>query len=217
VLGLAGAARPAATLDATPRQALNREAGLRRWGGMADAYARSLADFDQLHAGLVRELDQHAHDGERLALAALAHKVRGPAANLGFEQLADALSGLEQAAATSAPLDTLLGQVTAAHAAALAQCGSAAPQGESAAPPSGPADLARARAAAARLMKALRRGALDDEALAALAAALGGHAATAAPLAGLQAALADFDFDPALRQLEAVAGVLTDTTTEAAP
>jgi CheY-like chemotaxis protein len=215
VLGLAGQAQSAGTLDAAPRQVLNREAGLRRWGGMADAYERSLADFHQAHAGLARELEQLASGGERAQLAALAHKARGPAANLGFEQLADALAALEQGAATPAPLDASLAQLAAAHAAALAECGPRQAE-NTAAPPPGAADLGRASAAADSLMKALGRGSLDDAALAALVAALGGHAPSAAPLAVLQAALADFDFDLALAQLHTVAGVLTDTTMEAA-
>jgi PAS domain S-box-containing protein len=215
VLGLASQAQAAATAGAAPRQVLNREAGLRRWGGMADAYARSLADFHQAHAGLARELEQLANGGERALLAALAHKARGPAANLGFEQLADALSALEQAAATPAPLGALLGQAAAAHTEALAECGTGATE-NTAAPQSGAADLERARASAGTLMKALGRGSLDDAALAALVAALRGHAPSATPMAGLQAALADFDFDLALAQLRTVAGVLTDTTMEAA-
>jgi hypothetical protein len=75
-----------------------------------------------------------------------------------------------------------------------------------AAPPAD-ADLAQARRAAATLHAALARGALDDAALASLAAALGGHP-VAARVTQVQAALADFDFDLAQAQLEAALAAL---------
>jgi hypothetical protein len=57
------------------------------------------------------------------------------------------------------------------------------------------------------LSEALARGAFDDAALAGLAAALTGHP-EAARVTQVQAALADFDFDLAQQQLDAVLNVL---------
>ena len=57
------------------------------------------------------------------------------------------------------------------------------------------------------LRQALGRGALDDAALAGLAAALAGHP-VAARVTQVQAALADFDFDLAQQQLDAALAAL---------
>ena len=65
------------------------------------------------------------------------------------------------------------------------------------------------------LREALARGALDDAALAGLSAALAGHAA-AARVTQVQAALADFDFDLAQQQLDAVLAAL-DTLDDPTP
>jgi hypothetical protein len=68
-------------------------------------------------------------------------------------------------------------------------------------------DLPRALRAGKLLREALARGALDDAALAGLAAALSGHPA-AARVTQVQAALADFDFDLAQQQLDAALAAL---------
>nr|WP_288381878.1 hypothetical protein [uncultured Massilia sp.] len=57
------------------------------------------------------------------------------------------------------------------------------------------------------LLQALRRGALNDPAMASLAAALAGHP-VAPRVAQVQAAIGDFEFDSALEQLEAVMATL---------
>ncbi|MET0981592.1 MAG: hypothetical protein ABWY02_05795, partial [Telluria sp.] len=67
------------------------------------------------------------------------------------------------------------------------------------------------------LRDALERGALDDGALAELAAAIAGHPA-AARVTQVQTALADFEFDLAQLQLDAVLGAvcsLSDDDAEA--
>ncbi|MEO7579612.1 MAG: hypothetical protein ABIT83_18520, partial [Massilia sp.] len=73
------------------------------------------------------------------------------------------------------------------------------PQRASAQPP-GVLDAAGARAAGAALTEALARGALDDAALAALAASLGPQAAPR--LTALRNAIDDFDFSLAQDQLD---------------
>jgi hypothetical protein len=149
--------------------------------------------------------------------------VRGAAANVGLEQLADAMAHLEQQAGggghachPDAPLlHAALAQAASAVAAALA----AATAGQEAAPaddstvPDGALDPQRAQRAGNALLQALRRGALDDAALTSLATALAGHPA-AARVAQVQDALADFDFKLAQQQLEAVLAALGDNTVQ---
>jgi len=197
-------------LDASglTREVLNRRAGLHRWAEKEDVYLEALEHFGRQYAGLATTLKLHAAGGDHQELRMLAHKVRGVAANIGLERLADALSKLEQATDT-VPTDerasaAALDAATAALGDALAaiHSGSAQP---AAAPDTAAAavDLARARRAGGVLLQALRRGALDDAALAGLAAALAGHP-VAPRVAQIRGAIGDFEFDSALEQLEAV-------------
>jgi hypothetical protein len=64
-------------------------------------------------------------------------------------------------------------------------------------------DLERARRAGGVLLQALQRGALNDGAMASLAAALAAHPA-AARVVQVQTAIADFDFDLAITHLKTV-------------
>ncbi|MCA1247289.1 MHYT domain-containing protein [Massilia sp. MS-15] len=202
-----------AGIPAPAREVLNRRAGLHRWADKADVYAEALAHFGRQYDGLALTLRLHAAGGAHHELRMLAHKVRGVAANVGLEQLSDALSQLEQAT-NAVPTDeraaaAALEACTAALELALAAIrdGDAPP----AAAPAVPAahDLARARRAGGVLLQTLRRGALDDAALAGLAAALAGHPA-AARVAQVQRAIGDFEFDSALEQLEAVMATLDE-------
>jgi PAS domain S-box-containing protein len=218
VLGI-GAAQDDAGAQPERRQALNRGAGLHRWGDSEDAYGAALAQFGRQYEDLAQTLSADADAGQSRMLRMLAHKARGSAANLGLEQLAEALARLEQHAdhdeasvAPTAPLRNAIASVAAALDDALdairagaAVAGAAAVEGA--------LDLDRARGAARDLLRALRRGELDDAALTGLVAALAGHPA-APRVAQLQAALADFDFDVALEHLEAVIAVLDTTTAQ---
>ncbi|QOY94086.1 PAS domain S-box protein [Massilia sp. UMI-21] len=199
-----------AVLPAPPRAVLNRRAGLHRWADKADVYAEALDHFGRQYADLGATLQMHAAGGSHQALRMLAHKVRGVAANVGLEQLSDALSRLEQAT-NAVPTDErdaalALESSTSALAEALAAIHAGSPQ-PTVAPEAAPHDLARARRAGGVLLQALRRGALDDAALAGLAAALAGHP-VAPRVAQIQAAIGDFEFDSALEQLEAVMATL---------
>jgi PAS domain S-box-containing protein len=216
----AGETEPVAELHA-----LNLRAGLHRWGGNEDAYGEALAHFGHQNARLAHALAEHAEAGESRALRMLAHKVRGAAANVGLERLADALARLEQhaggepdeRAGFTEPLQSAMAAVAGALDEALdairaGQPGTTAPAGEA-----GSFDTERARRAGSVLLQALRRGALDDAALAGLAAALAGHPA-AGRVTQVQAALGDFDFDLAVIQLEAaLAAIDHHPAQEAAP
>jgi CheY-like chemotaxis protein len=216
VLGLgAGIAGPE-TGPLLDRQVLNRPGGLRRWGGNEDGYREALEHFHSQHALLPQFLRGFAEASDYPSLRMLAHKARGVAANVALELLADALAELEALAegdkgsglASLALLPEALAKVDAAHEAALlmirAERRPQAPTPASLAPAY---DLARARRAGRVLAEALGRGAFDDAALAGLAAALAGHP-VAVRVTQVQAALADFDFDLAQQQLDAVLAAL---------
>jgi len=223
VLGIGS--EQALTAPAIERQAWNRHGGVHRWGGKEDAYLEALAHFHTQHALLPQFLRGFADAADHPSLRMLAHKARGIAANLGLELLADALAELEQLAegdkgqqlATVSLLPQALARVSEAHEAVLALIKARRPAAAPMAPGAAGAavDLERARRAGAVLREALSRGALDDAALAGLAAALAGHAA-AARVPQVQAALADFDFDLAQQQLDAVLAAL-DTLDDSTP
>ncbi|HEX8784792.1 MAG TPA: MHYT domain-containing protein [Telluria sp.] len=217
VLGLGNGRQQDPDLPAQERQVLNRTAGLRRWSGKEDAYLEALAHFDSQHTGLALALAAQGASADYRALRMLAHRVRGVAANLGLERLADALGSLEGMVdgdlgklfpgaeagfqdalqALGALLEQSLAEVRAAlpgQQQAQVQPTRAAHQG---------ADLERAARAGKVLREALRHGALEDAALAGLAAAVTGHP-LATRVAQVHAALSDFDFDLALQQLDAV-------------
>jgi len=210
VLGIGSHA--AADAPAVGRQAWNRVGGVHRWGGKEDAYLEALAHFHAQHALLPQFLRGYADAADYPSLRMLAHRVRGVAANLGLELLSDALAELEtladghkgQQLASINLLPQALDGVDAAHAEVLALIHTSRPSAAKASDSGADTvDLSRARRAGGLLHDALARGALDDAALAGLAAALAGHP-VAARVTQVQAALADFDFDLAQQQLDAV-------------
>jgi HPt (histidine-containing phosphotransfer) domain-containing protein len=223
VLGL-GSAHQEPELPAQERLTLNRQAGLRRWSGKEDAYLEALAHFETQHAGVAQLLSAQAAQADYRAMRMLAHRVRGVAANLGLELLADALGKLEALVdgdsgklypGAEESLRDALAQLRALLDDALSEIRAAQPQPAAepaqAAHPS--ADLERARRAGKVLRDALRRGGLDDAAAAGLAAALTGHP-LATRAAQVHAAIADFDFELALQQLDAVLGAIDDMAQE---
>ncbi|WP_296942280.1 MHYT domain-containing protein [uncultured Massilia sp.] len=224
VLGLGPGQQDHDKMPSHERLDLNRHAGLRRWSGKEDAWREALAVFQVQHANLAQALGALATAADYRALRMLAHKVRGVAANLGLERLGDALGVLEglvdgdsgrlfpgAEATLHGGLDALAPLLERALAAVAAV--QPAPQAAPARTPRPQADLERARRAGGQLRVALRRGALDDAALAELAAALGSHA-LASRVAQVHAALSDFDFELALQQLDATLGAIDDMTQE---
>jgi len=221
VLGLSQGAVDAAAASNAPREVLNGRAGLHRWSHREDAYAEALEHFARQYANLGQTMYLHAAGGEHTQLRMLAHKVRGAAANIGLEQLSDALAVLEQNT-NAVPTDARQVANALVNATHALDAALAALQGVAATPaavlPGATVDLARARRAAGVLLEALRRGALNDGAMASLAAALAAHPA-ATRVAQVQSAISDFDFDLALEHLETVTGLLgseehDDTTDE---
>ncbi len=223
VLGIAQqcADGAAAGVPGMVREVLNRHAGLHRWGGKEDSYLEALDHFSRQYAELDKTLRLHAAGGAHQELRMLAHKVRGVAANVGLEQLSDALGLLEHATnalptdeqKAAAALEASAGAVVEALA-AIRHGGTGGGAATEDVRPDQPAaqasvDLARARRAGGVLLEALRRGALDDGALASLSSALAGHAC-APRVAQVRSAIGDFDFDLAVEQLDAVLAALKD-------
>ncbi|WUR13875.1 MHYT domain-containing protein [[Empedobacter] haloabium] len=223
VLGLEAVGAMVA-LNAAGPLVLNRAAALLRWGGNEAALQAALCRFADEHGGCDATLTALAGRGDHAAVQMLAHRVRGVAANVGFEQLAVLLAEIEQCA-TACVAGTASERARAALDAALARLGpqlaqARAAQGRcpdaptaEAAPASAVLDLDAVQSAAAALQRALARGALDDDALARLSAALQGHVAPAA-LAPLQMALGDFDFTLAETRLNMILATVFTPDTE---
>ncbi|WP_051293695.1 MHYT domain-containing protein [Pseudoduganella violaceinigra] len=187
---------------------LNVDKGLQRWTGQHAPYLRALRRFAGDHEDAAQELASALAAGQHAAGAALAHRMRGAAANLGLEQLADALWRLEnglQEADGRAVLPQLLEQAAQRLSEALAaiqehwDSRQAAPAGADAAPP----DLAQACALGTAMLRSLERGSFDPRELAQLAAAAG-SAVSGERLAALQEALDDFDATAARHALQAL-------------
>jgi HPt (histidine-containing phosphotransfer) domain-containing protein len=221
--------RHATALPATPYGAhpglglhvLNRAAGLRRWDSDEQAYQTAMARFLDDYARAAQRLQQLQAERGYAALQSMAHRARGVAANLGLEQLAQALGEAEDAAAprslapaandapAEAALQAALAGVALQQAAALKAIRAQRlvplrPQPtDNAALAEAAFDIAAAQTAAEALLQSLRRGALDDAALQRLSQGVSGHVPATA-LAQLHQAVADFDFLLAQTKLDAV-------------
>ncbi|QBE64321.1 MHYT domain-containing protein [Pseudoduganella lutea] len=223
VLGLHAVCAVAPAGQPGKAQVLNRAAGALRWGGGTE-HQQALCRFDADHGASARQLAALHETGDGVGLQAQAHRVRGVAANLGFEQLAETLAGIEKAAtndrnALPALLARHAGELDAALAAVRAQpCLEpvAEPGGAGQPVPAALLDTAAVRAAAEALQHSLARGALDDAALASLSQALHGHVPPAT-LAPLQMAIDDFDFTLAETRLATMLQTVLGTEMEPSP
>jgi PAS domain S-box-containing protein len=228
VLGL-GPGHHAEDMPAQERHTLNRHAGVRRWSGKENAWLEALDHFATHHDDLYATFASQATAADYLVLRMQAHKVRGVAANLGLELLADALAKLEglvdgdsgklypgAEAALEAALDSLRGLLDEsldAIRATLSLPGGEPPAKAKAQAARPAADLDRARRAGNVLRDALKRGGLDDAALAGLAAATSNHP-LAVRVAQVHAAISDFEFDLALQQLDTVLATIDEPAQE---
>ncbi|WCD78412.1 PAS domain S-box protein [Pseudomonas sp. TUM22785] len=203
----------ATALDTAP---MEREAaalfdwnrGKELWGGpvqMAAAIGRFLSEQDDLLSQLRSALERHALDD----VAAMAHRLRGAAANLGLSQMAGCAGDLERGglAGKLADLEPLLHALervldTVREALPLFPTDSETSAGAG-------AELYRAGLlqAGQALAQELARGGLDDAALEVLQRGLEGRPGHAR-LQDLQRALDDFDFDQALEHLHGLLGWL---------
>lgn len=188
---------------------LDAAQGLARWAGEQAVYQQALQRFVAEHAASAPAFVRLHADGNLAELRALAHRVCGVAANLGFVQLTTLLKALEQAAIAG---DTpAISQALQALPGALAACRDAVPQQAVAIAPTVASvthqSWAQARAHALALTDALatnlRRGAVDDAMLQELASTLDGHL-PAKLVDRIQRALDDFDFEQASVYLNAL-------------
>jgi HPt (histidine-containing phosphotransfer) domain-containing protein len=182
-------------------EVLDYVGALRRWNGDEAAYRAALSRFGDdfaATAGRWRELARQ----DAAALAVEAHRTRGVAGNIGLNALAAALGLLERdcsaaAGKADAALDAALAGLDAALAAIAALPPWQAPAQQRAA--AAAADTVPVAEAAAVLARALARGAIDDRALASLAAGWHGPAGA---LDALHEAIRNFDFDRARSMLD---------------
>ncbi|WP_426337058.1 MHYT domain-containing protein [Pseudoduganella sp. R-31] len=217
VLGMpSGAPQLAPAASPVRGMVLNADKGLARWAGQREAYQRALQRFAQDYESAQRELGSAIAAGQHAACAALAHRLRGAAANLGMEQLADALWRLEtglQAQDGRAGLPALLEQATQRLADALAAVWARDDAGDplaQSATPASPLDLEQVQAMGKAMLQSLERGSFEQQELAALADVLRGCVAEA-HLQALQRALDDFDFPAARDALQALLDECLDT------
>jgi len=225
VLGMpAGAPQLAPSPATAPARGmvLNVDKGLARWAGQREAYQRALRRFAHDHEGAEKELRSAFTGGQHAPCAALAHRLRGAAANLGMEQLADALWRLEgglQAQDSRAALPELLDQATQRLSDALAavwaqddvrsEATAKSTAGQVTAP-AAPLDVEQVRALGSAMMQSLERGSFDQQQLAALSAVLRG-CIDEERLQALRRALDDFDFTAASNALQALLDECQDT------
>jgi len=216
-LRLVRAVRPERGGPASQAQVLNAVQGLQLWAGQEQAYLRALRNFAADNADAAADLAAAATSGRHAAGRQRAHQIRGAAANLGLEQLSEALGRLENALRTvdSAALPGLLERAAQCMADALSAAHNAAAVADRhhlGAPTSGPAaagrtavlpDAALLRALGAKLMRSLDGGSFDQEAMTGLTEALR-DSAPPARLTELQRAIDDFDFAAAKTQLESL-------------
>ncbi|GGZ00109.1 MHYT domain-containing protein [Pseudoduganella plicata] len=218
VLGLETAGAVTVPKPAGP-QVLDRKGSLLRWGSDS-ALQQALSRFRHEHGACAGVLAGLAAQQDYAALQMQAHRVRGVAANLGFEQLAALLAEIEQAAADGgtgsasalAPALARLGPQLGLALEAAGDYPEILAQVPAGAPVAG-FDGAAVRNAAAALQRSLARGALDDDALARLSLALQGHV-TPATMASLHMALGDFDFTLAETRLNDILGTVFNPSTE---
>ena len=177
------------------RRVLHHAGAVQRWAGNDSAYRAALVRFGQEHPRVPPALLAAIEASDHAQLLPLCHRLRGVAGNLGLEQLAASLATLEQYCAADAPATPqqrgeIVGALLTQWPAALAAIARLSPP-MPATVAAGSADRPAARQAASALLQALRRGELHDAAQAQLQSALGGQAASLAPL---QRAIDDFDF-----------------------
>ncbi|MCU9950391.1 PAS domain S-box protein [Pseudomonas sp. PDM13] len=175
--------------------------GKELWGGpvqMAAAIGRFLSEQDDLLSQLRDALERQALDD----VAAMAHRLRGAAANLGLSQMAGCAGDLERGglAGKLADLEPLLHALervldTVREALPLFPTASETNPGAGA-----ELDRAGLLQAGQALAQELARGGLDDAALEVLQRGLDGRPGHTR-LQDLQRALDDFDFDQALEHL----------------
>ncbi|NYE23265.1 PAS domain S-box protein [Pigmentiphaga litoralis] len=189
---------------------LDTAGGIARWTGQEAFYRRTLRRFGHEQHGLAATLTDLHQRRDRPGLRALAHRIRGLAANLGLDRLAALLQGVDEAIAdgdearASALLADLPAQLDAALQAIQDALGDADRTPPAApAQPATPLDLPRVTGLVKTLSAGMRRGQLDAAHLDGLMTLMAGHVDRPA-LARLQYLTDNFDFASAAAELDAL-------------
>ncbi|GGX10113.1 hypothetical protein GCM10007242_15150 [Pigmentiphaga litoralis] len=204
-------ARVAALPPRSPEPAvLDTSAGIARWTGQEAFYRRTLRRFANEQRGLATTLADLHQRQDRPGLRALAHRIRGLAANLGLDRLAALLQGIDEAIAdgdearASAALADLPTQLDAALLAIQDTLAEAERARKSVpADPAAPLDLPRVTGLVKTLSAGMRRGQLDAAHLEGLMTLIAGHVDRDA-LARLHYLTDNFDFASAAAELDAL-------------
>jgi CheY-like chemotaxis protein len=220
VLGMPAGAPQLAPAAVMRGMVLNVERGTARWAGQAGAYRRALRRFAHDYQEAAQELSSALAAGQHAACAALAHRLRGAAANLGMEQLADALWRLEHS--LQAPDGRATQPQMLAHAvqhlsdalAAVRALDDEDGDAGGAGPAATPLDMERVQTLGNAMLQSLARGSFDQQELAALTSALSA-CVDAERLGLLQSALDDFDFAAARDALQALLDECNETQRKA--
>ncbi len=181
------------------------EDGLRRVAGSRKLYRSLLEQFVARQAGVADEIAAALHRGDSGLAERLAHTVKGVSGNIGIRAVQEASARVEKSVKDSRPdVESNLAQlriVMESRVSAIREALAAAVSSRSEERKT-EFDAAAAAAAAARLRGLLLANDGDSaEAANAFASALGNKAP--GPLAAkLDAAIAEFDFDAALRRLD---------------
>jgi len=194
VLGISAVEVPLAQ-QAGARPVFDRAGALLRWDDDWVVLADMLAKFFRQNRGLAGQLDRLIATGENEAALDLAHKIKGWAGNIGLTDLFGALAALEgllyrKSGDPDAALQAVALAVDAAWRVVEPELVTAA-KGP-AAGQQGKLDTAVLAAALTGLQKAVKRGALDDDALTVIVEMLPAQETQA-----LRQALEDFDFSAA--------------------
>ncbi|HEY2346114.1 MAG TPA: MHYT domain-containing protein [Xanthomonadaceae bacterium] len=195
VLGIDAHRTGAAVAQAAIHATFDHDGALRRWGGNRGVFDTALARFAEQYRDIASDLAKRIADGKPGDAVELAHRGKGVAANLGLAALSESLDAFQHA----------LGLDRGTREAALANVRSCmddalhaidvelttpmrSTEGTAPAHDHGPDADAVARAITA-LLAAMRRGALDDAAIAYL-----GQALPEDLFAPVCSALDEFDF-----------------------
>jgi two-component system sensor histidine kinase/response regulator len=186
---------------------IDTETALRRVAGNVALYHKLLRQFADGQGDTPAQINALLKAGDRTAAERSAHSVKGVAANIGAQPLADAASALEKAIRGGEDTAVLLERFRAEMAAAVAEIGRIAPATATPAPASAPAARPRtlSKDTFQLLMGYLSTGdsaAIDcfAENRTELVSALGPQARR------LETAINDFDFETALSVLDEAAG-----------
>jgi hypothetical protein len=209
VMGLAVAQEPRAKRAPQGAALLNATQGLSRWGGQHEPYLRALRHFSAEYAKLPTLLSSHSAFGGAAEARALAHRVKGTAANLGLEALATLLEEFErqvvaEAAELVPPLLARMRHLLYDTFAAIDLELAKSPASSGVGRPLHEFDLAQVRSLIDQISSGFSSGQFDGSAFTQLLAALGGYVEETR-LDELQRIVDEFDFELAAQRMRELA------------